>query len=148
MNRRDMILAGAAAAFLPARAAAQPSVEVYKSPSCGCCVAWIDHLSDAGFGTSARDVDDEAMGKLKARLGIGHEIMSCHTALVGGYFLEGHVPAGDVQRLLAERPRALGLAVPGMPLGAPGMEMGGAMDPYDTFLVKGPGLYQVFASHG
>lgn len=148
MNRRGLIMAGAAAALLPGRAAALPPVEVYKSPSCGCCAAWIDHISDAGFGTSVHDVDYDALDALKARLGIEDDIMSCHTALVGGYFLEGHVPAGDVQRLLAERPQALGLAVPGMPMGAPGMEMGGAVEPYDTLLVKGPGLYQVFASHG
>lgn len=148
MNRRDLIMAGAAAALLPGRAAALPSVEVYKSPSCGCCAAWIEHLSDAGFAATARDIDYDALDALRARLGIKDEIMSCHTALVDGYFLEGHVPAEDVKLLLAKRPQALGLAVPGMPMGAPGMEMGGAVDPYDTLLVKGSGLYQVFASHG
>ena len=148
MNRRDLIIAGAAAALVPGRAAALPSVEVYKSPSCGCCAAWVDRISDAGFATLVRDVDYDALEALKASLGIEGGITSCHTALVAGYFLEGHVPVEDVQRLLAERPQALGLAVPGMPMGSPGMEMGGAVDPYDTLLVKGPGLYQVFASHG
>ena len=148
MNRRNLIMAGAAAALLPGRAAALPSVEVYKSPSCGCCAAWIEHLSDAGFAATVRDIDYDALDALKARLGIDHGIASCHTALVDGYFLEGHVPAEDVKRLLAERPRALGLAVPGMPMGSPGMAAGGAVDPFDTFLVRGHGLLQVFASHG
>ena len=148
MNRRHLIMAGAAAVLLPERAAALPPVEVYKSPSCGCCAAWIEHLSDAGFATSARDVDHDALDALKARLGIDDGISSCHTALVDGYFLEGHVPAEDVKRLLARRPQALGLAVPGMPMGSPGMEAGGAVQPFDTFLVRGPGLLQVFASHG
>jgi len=115
-------------------------IEVFKSPTCGCCSAWIEHMLRAGFAVDARDVDQEALYALKARSGITPELASCHTAFVDGYFVEGHVPASDVQRLLTERPDANGLSVPGM-------EMGDRRDPYDTVLVLRDGTTEVFASH-
>lgn len=148
MNRRNLIITAAAATLLPIRAAAAPRVEVFRSPSCGCCLAWLDHISAAGFDASMKDVEFDQLQALKFSLGMDPEIMSCHTAKVEGYFLEGHVPAEDAKRLLAVRPQALGLAVPGMPMGSPGMEAGGATEAFDTLLVKRRGVYEVFASHG
>jgi hypothetical protein len=127
---------------------AQSRIEVYKSPTCGCCSAWVDHMAQADFPVDARDVDQESLYALKVRSGITPELASCHTAFVDGYVVEGHVPASDVQRLLAERPDALGLTVPGMPIGSPGMEMGNQRDAFDTLLVLRDQSTQVFERHG
>ncbi|MFT4795653.1 MAG: hypothetical protein ACJAVR_002310 [Paracoccaceae bacterium] len=148
MHRRDFIVAALATTVLAKAAhAAGPRILVAKSPTCGCCGAWIDRMRDAGFAVDARDVDQDTLYALKAQLGIGPEHASCHTAQVDGYVIEGHVPAQDIQRLLAERPDAAGLAVPGMPTGSPGMEMGDERDPYDTLLVRKDGSATVFAQH-
>ena len=152
MNRRHFILTSIASGFtattLGRPANATPGqMEVFKSPTCGCCSAWVDHMTGAGFDALARDVDQETLWSIKARAGVTPELSSCHTALIDGYFIEGHVPAGDVQRLLAERPDALGLTVPGMPIGSPGMEMGDQRDAYDTLLVLRDGSTVVFESH-
>jgi hypothetical protein len=152
MTRRDLLalsllapaLLGAPRAF----AAAAPRLDVAKSPTCGCCDAWVDHTRAAGFDAAVADMADETLYALKARAGLRPEHWSCHTAMVEGYVIEGHVPAADVRRLLAERPAALGLAVPGMPVGSPGMEMGGRVDPHDVLLVGRDGATAVFASHG
>lgn len=133
MNRRAFLAAAGALAASPALGAFRPTVVVYKDPNCGCCGLWIDHLRSAGFPVEAHDSPD--MNGVKARLGVPAELASCHTAMVDGYVLEGHVPAGAVQSLLAARPRATGLAVPGMPIGSPGMEVPGtAPDVYDVVL--------------
>lgn len=116
-----------------ASTANQPQVIVHKNASCGCCKLWIEHMQSHGFPVKAADVDD--LGPIKERVGVPYGMGSCHTAEVGGYFIEGHVPAADVQRLLAEKPKAKGLAVPGMPIGSPGMEQGDRVDPYQVFLV-------------
>ncbi|SDI07519.1 DUF411 domain-containing protein [Nitrosomonas sp. Nm132] len=108
------------------------AVEVYKSPTCGCCSKWIDHLRDHGFTVNAHDVGNK---EARARAGISPSLGSCHTAVVNGYAIEGHVPAQDIKRLLKERPKAIGLAVPDMPHGTPGME-GARSDPYDVLLIK------------
>ncbi len=108
------------------------TVEVYKSPTCGCCSKWIDHLREEGFTVNAHDVGNK---EARARAGISPSLGSCHTALVNGYAIEGHVPAQDIKRLLKERPKAIGLAVPDMPHGTPGME-GARSDPYDVLLIK------------
>jgi hypothetical protein len=100
--------------------AAVPEIVVYKSPSCGCCKKWIEHLRAAGFLVTAHDTSD--LAGVGTRYGVPQKLMACHTALVGGYVVEGHVPADVIQRLLKERPDLAGLAVPGMPAGAPGME--------------------------
>lgn len=114
---------------------AADTVEVYKSPTCGCCSKWVDHLRDHGFTVNTHDVGNK---EARARAGISPSLGSCHTALVNGYAIEGHVPARDIKRLLRERPKAVGLAVPDMPHGSPGMESGRS-DPYDVLLVKEKG---------
>lgn len=131
------------AAPLAATAASNAVVNVYKSPTCGCCRVWIDHLRAHGFNVVAHDTGNNAM---RARLGMPGELGSCHTAVVDGYVIEGHVPAREVSRLLRERPDALGLAVPGMPLGSPGME-GPRTDPYDVLLVSRNGATRVYQSY-
>ena len=149
MNRRRLILAAFAMA-LPARPAlaAPLRLEVYKSPTCGCCAAWMNHMSRAGFAVIGRDRDQDTLWSIKERAGITPELGSCHTAFIGGYVVEGHVPAGDIRRLLSGRPDAIGLAVPGMPAGSPGMEMGNQRDVYDTFLVLRNGTIERFRRHG
>ena len=119
-------------------------VTVYKSPTCGCCNAWVDHLRESGF--QVETVDEMNMDPIKAKHGVGQHLASCHTATVGGYVVEGHVPAEDIRRLLRERPEVTGLAVPGMPMGSPGME-GPRKDPYDVLAFDKQGKMQVFAKH-
>jgi hypothetical protein len=119
-------------------------VDVYKSPSCGCCGKWIDHLQEAGFAVRAHNIGD--VPAARQRLGMPARLGSCHTAKVGGYVVEGHVPAADIQRLLKEKPTALGLAVPGMPPGSPGME-GPPPARYNTLLVQAEGSTRIFAQH-
>jgi hypothetical protein len=119
---------------------------VHKSPSCGCCDGWVRHMKAAGFRATVVNAED--LQPLKRRLGVPEAAISCHTGVAGGYFIEGHVPAQDVKRLLRERPRALGLAVAGMPQGSPGMESAdGRTAPYETLLVTTAGT-RVFARHG
>lgn len=123
-----------------------PTVTVYKSPTCGCCALWADHMTAAGFPVETVDVGD--MDDVKARLGVPNTLASCHTAVVGDYVVEGHVPAEDVKRLLAEQPEATGLAVPGMPIGSPGMEVEGRpADSYDVFLFTRDGRARIFSHH-
>jgi len=124
-----------------------PVVLVHKSPTCGCCAKWIDHLRESGFTVEVDETSD--MGAVKERVGIPAAKGSCHTAEVGGYFVEGHVPAGDIHRLLAEKPDARGITAPGMPIGSPGMEVPGQGTPrYDVELVRKDGSTEVFAEHG
>lgn len=122
------------------------AIVVYKHPTCGCCEKWITHLQQAGFKVEARD--EAQMSLVKARLGVPEEMASCHTAEVDGYVIEGHVPAEDIRKLLATRPKAKGLAVPGMPIGSPAMEIGEQRDAYDVFLMTDEGVPSVFAHHG
>jgi hypothetical protein len=122
-------------------------IVVHKSPTCGCCHLWVEHVQSSGFKVVVRDVSD--MGSIKERVGVPIAMGSCHTAEVGGYFIEGHVPAADIVRLLEERPNAKGLTVPGMPAGSPGMEVpSGEVQPYDVHLVAADGSTSVFAHHG
>lgn len=123
----------------------QPQVVVYKNESCGCCGAWIEHLESHGFPVEARNVDN--LDPIKQRVGVPPGMGSCHTAEVGGYFIEGHVPAAEIQRLLAEKPQAKGLTVPGMPVGSPGMEQGGRVTPYQVLLVHADGSTSVYAEY-
>ncbi|MFT3718480.1 DUF411 domain-containing protein [Pseudorhodoferax sp.] len=147
MQRRTALHAAAAALAATAwpSHAALPAVEVFKTPTCGCCNAWVEHLRTAGFTVRTQDVPDTA--PVRQRLGMPQALGSCHTARVGGYVLEGHVPASDIRRLLASGIQALGLAVPGMPIGSPGMEQGPRMDPYEVLLVEHSGRTRVFARH-
>ena len=135
-----LVLLSAATAF----AQSAPKVKVFKSASCGCCGAWVEHLRQNGFQVIAHDVGDVPAERRK--LGMPDRLGSCHSAKVGGYVIEGHVPAADIRRLLKEMPKALGLAVPSMPPGSPGME-GPRAIPYDTLLVARDGTTRVFASH-
>jgi hypothetical protein len=113
-------------------AAATTTVEVYKSPTCGCCAKWVDHMRDHGFTVKTHDVGNK---EIRKKMGLSESLGSCHTAIINGYVFEGHIPAPDIIRFLRERPKALGLAVPDMPHGSPGME-GSRVDPYSVLLVK------------
>jgi hypothetical protein len=150
---RIALVSGAAAfAFLRAlrlesgaSAASLPEVIVYKSPTCGCCAEWVAHLRRHGFRAKTEDLTD--LRPVKTRHGVPAELQSCHTALVGGYVVEGHVPADLIERLLRERPRIAGLAVPGMPVGSPGMEVpGGRAERYQVLTFDRAGKTGVFAT--
>lgn len=137
----------ASALPLATTAAAPTPVEVWKDPSCGCCKDWVDHMQANGFQVTVHETGNNAV---RARLGLPQKLGSCHTALVGGYLVEGHVPASDVRALLQQKPKALGLAVPGMPVGSPGMDgavYGERRDPYDVLLVAHDGSTRVFKSY-
>ena len=124
----------------------QAIVEVYKSPTCGCCSKWVDHLRSHGFEVHATHTDK--VDELKTKHGVPRQARSCHTALVGGYVVEGHVPAADVQRLLKERPAIIGIAVSGMPIGSPGMEVPGVKpQAFNVIAFAKDGSTRVFASH-
>lgn len=126
---------------------ALPTVLVYKNPACGCCRGWIQHMQRAGFPVRVENVKD--LGSINQRVGVPSDAESCHTAVVGTYFIEGHVPADDVKRLLAARLPAKGLVAPGMPAGAPGMPGIAAHDPpYDVLLIALDGSTSVFEHHG
>lgn len=147
MKRRTFLIATAALlAAAPVFAAEQPLVTVYKDPSCGCCGAWADHIAKAGFAVKV--VESASLEKLKAEKGVPQALQSCHTALVAGYVLEGHVPAEAVKKLLNERPAIKGLAVAGMPAGSPGMEMPGvAPEPFDVMTFGATsGVFMKFGS--
>ncbi len=126
-------------------ACGEPAVEVYRSPTCSCCIKWVRHLESEGFTVAVNDVRD--VRPLKAEHGVPESLGSCHTALVDGYVVEGHVPASDVKRLLAERPKVTGLAVPGMPIGSPGME-GPNPERYRVMSFDAAGRIETYSSHG
>jgi hypothetical protein len=126
--------------------AAKPPMTVYKSPTCGCCGGWIDHMRAAGYQIETKDTD--AMDTVKELMGVPAEMASCHTATIDGDLIEGHVPADAVDKLLAERPQATGLAVPGMPIGSPGMEMNGQTEPYTAMLFNRDGTARPFVEYG
>lgn len=126
---------------------ALPLAVVHKSPTCGCCGLWVDHLKQAGFQVEVHEEDN--LEAIKQRLGVPYGKGSCHTAEIGGYVIEGHVPAKDIKRLLAEKPDAKGLVLPGMPLGSPGMEVpDGTVQPFTVELVQRDGTTVAYASHG
>ena len=144
------LLLTAFAAGTPANAApeASPAIEVWKSPNCGCCQKWADYLTENGFAVTAKNTTQGMLNRIKSQTGIGPKIAACHTALIDGYAIEGHVPAADIKRLLEERPDAVGLTVPDMPLGSPGMEQpDGKAEPFDVLLVKKDGSTEIFAQH-
>ena len=123
---------------------AGPQVNVFKSRTCGCCSKWVEHLRANGFTANVKDVDSTAV--YRRQYGVPQKLQSCHTAMVEGYVIEGHVPAADIQRLLKARPAAKGLAVPGMPMGSPGME-GARTEPYSVMLFDSAGRATVFQNH-
>lgn len=150
LARRAVLGCVVLAAVAPAAACGQArenhAIAVYKTPTCACCDAWISHLRGAGFMVSVNILAD--LRGLRSSHGLAETLASCHSARVAGYFVEGHVPAADIRRLLAERPEAVGIAVPGMPPGSPGMETpGGDREPYDTLLVLKNGATRLFARH-
>ena len=148
MKRREFLLAGTAAVLAtPSVGQEAPLIKVYKTPTCGCCSAWVDHLISAGFRADTLDMEQEQLWSLKEQMKISDELSSCHTAIVGDYFVEGHVPAEDIYRLLSEHPEGLGLTVPGMPMGSPGMDFSDEREPYETLLVGLDGTTSVFARH-
>jgi len=127
---------------------AKTVIQVYKSPTCGCCTSWVEHIRDSGFQAEVIDVTDVALQQRKSKLGVGPRLASCHTAIVNGYVVEGHVPAADIKRMLSEKPAIIGIAAPGMPVGSPGMEVpGGRKDKYDVVAFSKGGATRVFASH-
>ena len=143
MNKR--LKATLAAALITLSAAANATgMTVFKSPTCGCCAKWIEHARAHGFTVKVVEIDD--IMAAKARHGVPDKLASCHTSLVGNYVVEGHVPAADIKKLLAAKPKAKGIAVPGMPAGSPGMEAG-FKQPYETLLFTADGKTSVFARH-
>jgi hypothetical protein len=124
---------------------APTSITVYKSPTCGCCSNWVDHLRKNNFDVKAVDVED--IQEVKRTYGVPAELGSCHTAVVGGYVIEGHVPATDVARMLQEKPAIVGISVPGMPVGSPGMEVPGRSQPYQVIAFDRAGKREVYERH-
>lgn len=146
-----MLLCSVALAMLPgtlwAQATKRPLVTVWKDPNCGCCKDWVEHLRSNGFDVQVRDTGNIGA---RRRLGVPERLASCHTAEVAGYVVEGHVPAREIQRLLKEKPAALGLSVPGMPIGSPGMDgpaYGGRKDAYEVLLMSKDGSSRVFQNY-
>jgi hypothetical protein len=146
MNRRHFIFSlglGSAALAVAAQAqSAGPRISVIKSKTCGCCGMWLEHLKQNGFTVTSEDVED--LYERKDKMKIPAELQSCHTGVVEGYLIEGHVPAADILRLLKEKPKALGIAVPGMPTGSPGMEMGSKKDAFKVILFTEDGKQTVW----
>jgi len=149
ITRRQILVALSMVVATGLRSAGQTqtAVRVYRDPTCGCCGMWVEHLRKAGFTATVMEVDDIAA--IKAKYGVPARVGSCHTALVGNYVVEGHVPAEDMRRLLKERPDIAGIGVPGMPIGSPGMEVAGLKpQAYDVLAFDKTGTTRVFASHG
>jgi hypothetical protein len=136
-----------AVVLLAGPAYAADVLKVIKSPTCHCCTRWVEHMQDNGFAVEAQNMGNAQIMQEKLKLGLKPEQASCHTGQIAGYVIEGHVPAREVRRLLAEKPDAIGLSVPDMPVGSPGMETGGRSDPYDVLLVRRDGSTEVFASY-
>ena len=148
MLRREFLIGTLAITSFPTNVFAFPdTLIVNRTETCGCCGAWVERMISAGFKAEVNFVNEEVLRSIKSQLAIPVDLSSCHTATIGSYFIEGHVPAEDIRRLLIERPKALGLSVPGMPIGSPGMEMGSNKEPFETLLVFESGETQVFNSH-
>jgi hypothetical protein len=146
-RRQLLILASSSIVAAPLAALADgtsPDIHVVKNPQCGCCTAWIEILTDKGFNVTTEDRSGSLLTEFKVESGIPENMMSCHTAKIGGYFIEGHVPASDIKRLVADRPDALGLAVPAMPYGSPGMGPEDEREAYDVYIISADGTAEVF----
>ncbi|MEL6828538.1 MAG: DUF411 domain-containing protein [Pseudomonadota bacterium] len=128
-------------------AAGATPIEVNKTNGCGCCLAWMEHIEENGFAPTGQDMFAGLLVRFKLDNGVPQRMVSCHTALVDDYVIEGHVPADDIRRLLSEKPDAIGLAVPGMPLGSPGMDQSRWREAYDVFLINKDGSTEVFSSY-
>ena len=156
MNIRNITFAAAAIAVAGLGAAtyaqmkpvsSRPTAVVYKTSTCGCCSMWVDHLKAAGFQVETKDVSSDEVRAVSKAAGLKDEGTSCHTAKIGNYVVEGHVPASDIQKMLAEKPAIAGIAAPGMPMGSPGMEQGGAKEAYDVIAFTKDGKTSVYAKH-
>lgn len=151
LSRRAVLIgATALVAAPPLRGLAQvaaPAIHVHNDPNCGCCSVWIEILEHDGFAVTRESSAGTRLMRYKSDNGIPPEMISCHTARVDGYMIEGHVPAADIRRLLEQRPDAIGLAVPGMPLGSPGMDQGHRKEAYDVFLIRQDQSTEVFSSY-
>lgn len=152
ITRATLAVVLMAASGLAYGAAAQsttplPRVTVYKTSTCGCCHLWVGHMKASGFDVQAMDVSPADVRGISKAAGLKDQDTSCHTAKVGGYTIEGHVPAADIKRLLKEKPAIAGIAVPGMPMGSPGMEQGNMKEPYDVMAFKKDGTSTVYAKH-
>ena len=145
-TRRTIIASLAALGLLPAARASAATPVFYRNRGCGCCLAWTERMAEAGLPVMMEDHAD--LAGLSAKLGIPPGLEGCHVGEIGGYVISGHVPPGDVMRLLSEKPEARGLLVPGMPVGSPGMEMGDRTERYDVLLLAADGTTSVFATHG
>ncbi|MDQ3077954.1 MAG: DUF411 domain-containing protein [Pseudomonadota bacterium] len=143
--RKTLFTSLAVVVMFVGTAAHAATMTVYKSPTCGCCAKWVEHVEKHGFEVKVVPTADMMAVKMKA--GVPDDLYSCHTTMVGGYVVEGHVPAADIKRLLAQKPRARGIAVAGMPMGAPGMEHGDHRQPYSTMLIGANGKASLFAKH-
>jgi hypothetical protein len=144
---RRTILALAVLLSLPQAAIASSTLDVFTTSGCSCCFAWAKRMRAAGFTVTIKDVAMGELMRIKLTAGIPATLSACHTAKLGGYVIEGHVPAREIQRLLDEQPDAIGLAVPGMPIGSPGMESGNKVDAYTVLLVKKDGSAEIYASY-
>jgi hypothetical protein len=145
MNRTILSIAAPLALLACTQSAAAATLMVTKTATCPCCKDWVEHMKKAGFKVQVRDVED--LTPVARKLGVPDTLRSCHTSQTGGYTIEGHVPAADVKRLLAAKPKGLGLAVPGMVPGSPGMDQGSTRVPYKVLLFQKDGKTSVFASH-
>lgn len=146
MNKLKIGLAiGLALINIPTQAEEAKAITVYRSPTCSCCGKWLEHLKQNNF--VIKDIMTDDMQAIKKQQGVSDEMASCHTALVDGYVIEGHVPADDIKALLKTKPKVVGIAVPQMPMGTPGMEMGDKKDPYNVMSFDQNNHYEVFKSH-
>ena len=148
LGRRQLIMLASSSLFaspmITLAEGTHPSIHVFKNPQCGCCNAWIDILRDKGFVVTTENVSGRSLTAFKKMTGIPKIMMACHTAKINGYFIEGHVPANDIMRLIADRPNALGLAVPNMPYGSPGMGPEDKRESYNVYLINVNGTAEVF----
>lgn len=147
MRRHTFWIVLAVVMALTTAVRAAERAEIFKTSGCACCTGWIKHIEAAGYMVEAKNLPMGSLMKLKLDAGLKPDLTSCHSALIDGYFIEGHVPAREIARLLAEHPDAIGLTVPGMPLGSPGMEAGDDREAYDVLLVRKDGSTSVFAHY-
>jgi len=146
INRRNLLIGAASLALaMPALAANYPPVAAYRNPGCGCCEKWAESLRQAGFTVTMED--DASLDERRAKLGVPANLAGCHSATIGDYVIEGHVPAEDIVTFLEKKPEARGLAVPGMPVGSPGMESSEPAESYDVFIFTADGKSEVYARH-
>ncbi|HYE88692.1 MAG TPA: DUF411 domain-containing protein [Vicinamibacterales bacterium] len=148
MGMSVLVFAGATLVLAqPKPVSSRIAATVWKTPTCGCCSLWVDHLRANGFQVDARDVSAAEVRAVSKAAGLSDNATSCHTAKIGNYVVEGHVPAADIHRMLKEKPAIAGIAAPGMPMGSPGMDQGGTREPYDVMAFTKGGQMTVFAKH-